>query len=484
MADLWTQVEPGVTARRKIGLVGAAVSDHPAIRDLCRKILAAGGTMGISSLRADSADAELLHLLAQGGVRSVALAPEAGSDRLRRVINKGLTRDDLARAAVDVSQAGIRQLRLYFMVGLPTETLDDVAEIPRLAKFLEHSVIKASQGKQHLGLITLSLSSFVPKPFTPFQWTPFLEVAELKKRLKLVAREFHGVKNVRVHTDLPKWAYVQALLARGDRRVADMLLAAQEHGWNKAFRTSPINPDFFTLRERRADELFPWDFIDHGISKKLPLGRIPAGPGRQRNPALLETGDVLRSKSLSKAQITLVDDSVITLSPQSRLAIDEFVYNASQKKRQAVIEIFQGLAHVLVNKLFKVGEPDFVVKTHTAVTGVRGTDFGIRLQANSTTILNFSGVTQVANIFPEVGGLERKIHHVAFSFGPPGSSNSVILKDMQGTSVAFGLPPTLPFAVTGEDMKMFMQQLGGPLASSQQGQDSGTVARFRPHLPF
>ena len=175
LEDLWTQVEPGIMAKRKIGLVGAAVSDHPGIRDLCRKILAAGGTLGISSLRADSADAELLQLLAQGGVRSVALAPEAGSDRLRRVINKCLTRDDLAKAAVDVSRAGIRQLRLYFMVGLPTETMDDVAEIPRLAKFLEHSVIKASCGKKHLGLITLSLSSFVPKPFTPFQWTPFLE---------------------------------------------------------------------------------------------------------------------------------------------------------------------------------------------------------------------------------------------------------------------------------------------------------------------
>jgi radical SAM superfamily enzyme YgiQ (UPF0313 family) len=267
LGELWSQVEPGVMARRKIGLVGAAVSDHPAIRDLCRKILAAGGTLGISSLRADSADAELLQLLAQGGVRSVALAPEAGSDRLRRVLNKGLTRDDLAKAAVDVSRAGIPQLRLYFMVGLPTETLDDVAEIPRLVKYLEHTVIKASQGKKHLGLITLSLSSFVPKPFTPFQWAPFTEVAELKKRLKLVAREFHGVKNVRVHTDLPKWASVQALLARGDRRVGDMLAAAQEHGWNQACRTSPLNPDFFTLRERRADELFPWDFIDHGLKK-------------------------------------------------------------------------------------------------------------------------------------------------------------------------------------------------------------------------
>ena len=225
LEDLWTQIEPGIRAQRKIGLVGAAVSDHPAIKELCRKILDEGGSIGISSLRADSADAELFALLAQGGVRSVALAPEAGSDRLRRVLNKGLTRDDLATAALALSESGIRQLRLYFMLGLPTETMDDVAEIPRLVKYLEHVVLKASRGKKHLGLITLSLSSFVPKPFTPFQWAPFMEVAELKKRLKLVAREFHGVKAVRVHTDLPKWAYVQALLARGDRRVADILAA-------------------------------------------------------------------------------------------------------------------------------------------------------------------------------------------------------------------------------------------------------------------
>ena len=273
-------------AKRKIGLVGAAVSDHPAIRDLCRKILAARGYPGYQFASGRLRRRRALALLAQGGVRSVALAPEAGSDRLRRVVNKGLTRDELAQAAVEVSRAGIRQLRLYFMVGLPTETMDDVAEIPRLAKFLEHSVIKASLGKKHLGLITLSLSSFVPKPFTPFQWTPFLAVAELKKRLKLVAREFHGVKTVRVHTDLPKWAYVQALLARGDRRVADILAAAHLRGWTRALTENPINPDFFTLRERRPDELFPWDFIDHGIAKRISLGRIPAGPGRQGNPAL------------------------------------------------------------------------------------------------------------------------------------------------------------------------------------------------------
>jgi hypothetical protein len=215
-----------------------------------------------------------------------------------------------------------------------------------------------------------------------------------------------------------------------------------------------------------------------GRVELLKGGKLPATPVQLG--AQLESGDVLRSKSLSKAQITLIDNSVITLSPQSRLAIDEFTFDAAQGKRQAVIEIFSGLAHVLVNKLFTVQEPDFVVKTHTAVTGVRGTDFGIRLQANSTTILNFSGVTQVANIFPEVGGLDRKIHHVAFSFGPPGSHNSVILNNMQGTSVAWGLPPTLPFTITGEDRTMFMNQLGGPALNRQKGQDPGTASGSGP----
>ncbi len=267
LEDLWVQAQQGLTEKRKIGLVGAAVSDHPAIKELCRKILEQEGTLGISSLRADSADAELFGLLSQAGVRTVVLAPDAGSERLRRVLNKGLTQEDLAQAAVALSQSGIPQLRLYFMVGLPTETLEDVEEIPRLVRYLQHRVIKESQGKKRLGLITLSLSSFVPKPFTPFQWAPFMEVGELKKRLKLVTRQFHGVKEVRVHTDLPKWAYIQALLARGDRRVGDLMLLAHDSNWTKAFRQSPVNPDFFTLRERGRDELFPWDFIDHGLKR-------------------------------------------------------------------------------------------------------------------------------------------------------------------------------------------------------------------------
>jgi len=267
-ADLLPQIDSGVEAGRKIGLVGAAVSDHPEVRDLCHKILAGGGEMGIGSLRADSLDAQLANFLAQGGVKTVALAPEAGSERLRRVINKGLTDEDLVQAAIALAQAGIHQLRLYFMVGLPTETLDDVREIARLTKYLQHRVVKESRGKKKFRQLTLSLASFVPKPSTPFQWVPFGDVKELKQRQKLVRQELAGLKEVRVHTDLPKWAYTQALLARGDRRVGDMLLLAQEHGWPKALRKSPVNPDFFVYRERPPEELFPWDFLDHGLDKQ------------------------------------------------------------------------------------------------------------------------------------------------------------------------------------------------------------------------
>lgn len=266
--ELTKLLEAGRSQGRKVGLVGAAISDHPEIRELCRLVVAAGGELGVGSLRADSLDPELAGLLAQGGVKSVALAPEAGSARLRRVINKGLAEENLARAAVALAQAGIEQLRLYFMVGLPTETLDDVREIARLTKYLQHRVLKESRGQRRFRQITLSLACFVPKPFTPFQWVPFLEVGELKRRQKLVRQELAGVKGVRVHTDLPKWAYTQALLARGDRRVGELLELAQVLGWSRALRESPVNPDFFVYRERRREELFPWDFLDFGLDKE------------------------------------------------------------------------------------------------------------------------------------------------------------------------------------------------------------------------
>jgi radical SAM superfamily enzyme YgiQ (UPF0313 family) len=269
LASLHDQLQAGLNSGAKIGLVGTAVTDHPDLRELCRQITAAGGQVGMSSIRADSTDAELFTLLKQGGVKSVALAPEAGNARLRRVINKGLSEEQLQQAVLDLQAAGLSQLRLYFLVGLPTETRQDVEDIPRLTKRLQHAVIKTTAGHSRLANITLSLNSFVPKPFTPFQWAPFAGVAELKERIKLVKRDLQGQRQIRVHADLPKWAYYQALLARGDRRVGSLLLSVHQADgdWAKACRQSALNPDFFVRRERARDELFPWDFIDHGIDR-------------------------------------------------------------------------------------------------------------------------------------------------------------------------------------------------------------------------
>ncbi|MEJ2671359.1 MAG: FecR family protein [Deltaproteobacteria bacterium] len=204
----------------------------------------------------------------------------------------------------------------------------------------------------------------------------------------------------------------------------------------------------------------------------LKGGKLPATPVKVNDT--VGPKDVIRTKSLSKAQITLIDNSVITISPESRIAIEEYMFDPAKQKRSAVLKLFQGLAHVVVNKVFKTDEPDFVVKTHTAIMGVRGTDFGIRLSPNDSTILNFQGVLQVGNIFPEVGQLSRKASKVAYSFKTgPGAGRWVFLKRMQGTAVSRGLPPTLPFSITKEDRQLFMQQMVVSQVSRKTGGDSG-----------
>ena len=269
LASLEDQLPAPPDPTSKIGLVGTAVSDHPDLKNLLHHITAAGQQVGISSIRADCADTELFELLKQGGVKTVALAPEAGSERLRRVINKNLTETDLEQAVLALHAGGLSQLRLYFLLGLPTETREDVDDIAKLVKHLQHTVTKAASGRPHLAAMTLSLNSFVPKPFTPFQWAPFAGVAELKDRIKRVKRALAGQPRLRVFADLPKWSYYQALLARGDRRVSSILLAAHQLGgdWAEACRESALNPDFFVMRTRPQNELFPWDFINHGVDK-------------------------------------------------------------------------------------------------------------------------------------------------------------------------------------------------------------------------
>jgi radical SAM superfamily enzyme YgiQ (UPF0313 family) len=272
----------GAAATERIGLVGAAVADLPGIDELCRGAAAKDIRISFSSLRADALDDELLAALRRNRVKTATIAPDAGSERLRRVINKGLDEAAVLRAAERLVDNGIPNLKLYFMIGLPTETAEDIDAIVGLCKKIKHVFLRRSRGRKKIGNITVSLSCFVPKPVTPFQWAAMADVAALKNKIRAVKEGLKRVSNVRVHADVPRWAYIQALLSRGDRRVAGLLALAHKNrlNWPQSLKASPLNADFYVVRPREVEEILPWDFIDHGVEKSFlarEYGRALAG---------------------------------------------------------------------------------------------------------------------------------------------------------------------------------------------------------------
>jgi radical SAM family uncharacterized protein len=256
-------------ANRRIGLVGACVSDYPWIGDLLDVVAEHGLEVSISSLRADSLTDGLVAALARGGHRTLTVAPEAGTQRLRRVIRKAISDEQLYAACDLVRRHGIPNLKTYFMIGQPTETREDVEAIADLAARMLERLRLPDPGGRPFGRLTLSISSFVPKPWTPFQWAPFDGVESLQEKLEIVKRGVRRFPNVRVLHENPREAALQALLARGDRRVADFLEAAArlDGDWRRALREWEGDPDFFTTRPRRLDERMPWDHFDVGVKR-------------------------------------------------------------------------------------------------------------------------------------------------------------------------------------------------------------------------
>ena len=269
MARLEQTIEQGAQLTDRIGLVGAAVSDLPGLEQLCAKFNDRNIRISFSSLRADRLTPGLLATLKKSNVKTATIAPEVGSERMRRVINKGITQNDVLSAATKLVENGIPNLKLYFMVGLPGETDDDIDAIIQLVKQIKHQFLKSSRTRRHIGTITVSLNSFVPKPATPFQWAAMDEVGVLKRKIKKIKHDLKKVANLRINSDVPRWAYIQAMLSRGDRRVSDILLMAHANkgNWAQTLKNTPLNSDFYVLRERDPDEILPWDFIDHGINK-------------------------------------------------------------------------------------------------------------------------------------------------------------------------------------------------------------------------
>ena len=254
-----------------IGLLSASVLDSPGIEDIASLIIKKGGDFSVSSLRADLLTSEMLTLLKGTGQKTLAIAPEAGSERLRYVINKHLTEKQILDAAGMIAAAEDFSIRLYFLMGLPTETMDDVKEILGLVKSIKHNVVRESKTRGRIGQIRLSVNCFIPKPFTPFQWFPMEETSILKKKQKWLKKVISKEGGVRVSFDVPKWAYLQALLSMGDRRVSSMIMSAHEFDgdWARTFRHSDLNPDFFVYRPKEFDENLPWDFMDNGIRKEF-----------------------------------------------------------------------------------------------------------------------------------------------------------------------------------------------------------------------
>ena len=262
-------IAEGLKRQKKIGLLGTAVSDHPDLILLCRSILEKKGKVSIGSLRVDRLNREMAKLLRETGVETISLAPEAGSQKLRDVINKGITESHIMGSVESLIENGISNIRLYFMVGLPTESTEDIDAIIDLSKRIKYHAIKHTAGKKKFRRITLSINQFIPKPATPFQWHSLEDTNLVRKKIRRINAALRKESSIKVIHDIPKWNYVQALLSLGDRLVGKILLTVHKNNgnWPRAFKEVNINPDFYVYRQKDLDEILPWGFIDHGVSR-------------------------------------------------------------------------------------------------------------------------------------------------------------------------------------------------------------------------
>jgi len=258
------EVQKGKVYRNKIGLVGSAICDHPEIESILKKLYQEGLNFSVSSLRLNQISYNILKYLALGGCKTIAVAPEAGSERLRKSINKNLPEKKLFDSIRMIAESGIQNLKLYYIIGLPGETDEDIQGIIREVKSIKHlfNEVRGKKGSSGF-LLTISVNAFVPKPITPFQREPMEDIKSLKVKLKILKAGFRSIKNIKLIYDVPKWSFIQALLSRGDRKVGDLLCKVIEldGDWFKAMRELNLNAEFYVYRKFGESESLPWDFL-------------------------------------------------------------------------------------------------------------------------------------------------------------------------------------------------------------------------------
>ncbi len=267
--DILAKARAWRTKTDKIGLVSTAVCDHPEISEILSGLRAMDYRISVSSLRLDQISDELLDALVESRDQQIAVAPETGSDRLRRVINKNLTNDEIVDICGAVFDRGMLTIKLYIMVGLPTETDEDLDEMIVLVERIKDRMLEAGKRFGRAGKIIPSLNGFVPKPNTPFQWEAICEEKELKRRLKYVSKKLSRIPNVEVRAMSARIAHEQALLSSGDRRLAKVIEATARLGGDlhAAIRETGIDPAFHTSRARSHDEFLPWEIVDAGLGR-------------------------------------------------------------------------------------------------------------------------------------------------------------------------------------------------------------------------
>ncbi|MCI0487177.1 MAG: radical SAM protein [Blastocatellia bacterium] len=250
----------------KVGLVATAVCDHPEIHKILDGLEELDYHISVSSLRLDQISPELLDALVRRKDQQLAIAPETGSDRLRRVINKDLTNDQIVEIARQIFERGIFNLKLYMMIGLPTEEDEDLDAILALTSRIRDEMLFVARPRGRVGSVIVSLNAFVPKPQTPFQWEPIEPERVLDRKIKYLTRALKQLPNVEVRAMSSRIAHLQALISLGDRRISEFLLEADRTGnWRQAMRKYTD----YAQRRRSLDEALPWDVVDIGLTTEF-----------------------------------------------------------------------------------------------------------------------------------------------------------------------------------------------------------------------
>lgn len=260
-------VERAEKLGKKVGLMGAAISDYPEVDELVNYIRSKDMRYSCASLRADSLTQAVVDGLADSGQKTITIAPETGSERLRRVINKGISEEHLQNAATLSAKSGIQHMRLYIMIGLPTETDEDIEAIVGLAERTQaHMAEVGCKGR-----LTLSINPFIPKPFTPFQWMAMDNQKTVEKKLQYIKKALQKNRRIEVLVESPKEAYIQGVLARGDRRLGAVIAACAADRGSKSFKSemkaAGLDMDDMNYRERSFDEFLPWSHLDMGMQE-------------------------------------------------------------------------------------------------------------------------------------------------------------------------------------------------------------------------